>query len=76
MPVATATLVPSAMPASSHLPRRHSFQPDRILCEDKNYFLIVTFAVGAIFIASPVSGVTTTSSIATVAYAIEFPSSQ
>ena len=46
---------------------RHSFQPDRILCEGKNYFSIVTFAVGAIFIASPVSGVTTTSSMVTVA---------
>jgi hypothetical protein len=36
------------------------------MCE-KNYFFTVTFAVAAIFIASPVSGVTTTSSIATVA---------
>jgi len=33
----------------------------------KDYFFTVTFAVGAIFIASPVSGVTTTSSMVTVA---------
>jgi len=34
---------------------------------EDNYFAIVTVAVGAILIASPVCGVTTTSSIDTVA---------
>jgi len=41
--------------------------------QEKNYFFTVTFAVGAIFIASPVCGVTTTSSSVTVAYAIDIP---
>jgi len=53
--------------ASPHPARRHWFEPVRICREGKNYFLIVTFAVGAIFIASPVAGVTTTSSKVTVA---------
>ena len=47
--------------------RRHAFEHVRISWKGKSYFLIVTFAVGAIFIASPVSGVTTTSSKVTVA---------
>ena len=46
---------------------RYAFEHVRISWKGKNYFSIVTFAVGAIFIASPVSGVTTTSSMVTVA---------
>ena len=42
------------------------FHPARSIRED-SYCLIVTLAVGAIFIASPVCGATTTSSMVTVA---------
>ena len=61
------------MPEVPRAGQQQTYSPPRIRARQKlfwkgkSYFLIVTFAVGAIFIASPVSGVTTTSSIDTIA---------